>query len=388
MKKGISICMLFVLFMSSCSQAAAATEQAGVPPISTETAAVSTPAVDETSSASTVQENSYVKPYDDVRNMEFAGKNWNFDRSLIESLWFDDTTIWPADTQALAEEILEAAKNPGLGVRSLHDQGITGKGVTVAIIDQNLLLDHPEFSGKIIEYYDTGTEQPDTEGSMHAPSVTSLLVGSDIGTAPDARVYFAAVPSWKADAKYYADALNWIISKNESLPEGQKIRAVSVSAAPSGEGSPFTANNADWDEAYQKATEAGILVLDCSDNHGIAGPCTLDASDPESPAKCTPGWPDKEIRVDTNLIYVPTSPRTTAIEYTSGQYAYQYTGRGGMSWGIPYLTGVLAMGWQVNPDLSNEQIVKLLFDSATVREDGGKIIDPVHFIQMVKDTVK
>jgi hypothetical protein len=40
--------------------------------------------------------------------------------------------------------------NPGLGVRELHEEGITGKGVTVAIIDQNMILDHPEFQGNQI----------------------------------------------------------------------------------------------------------------------------------------------------------------------------------------------------------------------------------------------
>ncbi len=32
-------------------------------------------------------------------------------------------------------KIMADAMNPGLGIRALHKQGITGKGVTVAIID-------------------------------------------------------------------------------------------------------------------------------------------------------------------------------------------------------------------------------------------------------------
>jgi len=59
---------------------------------------------------------------------------------------------------------------------------------------------------------------------MHGPAVASLLVGDSIGTAPGAKIYFVAAPSWIADAKYQADALNWIIDKNNTLPEGEKIR--------------------------------------------------------------------------------------------------------------------------------------------------------------------
>ena len=43
-------------------------------------------------------------------------------------------------------------------MRGLQAQGITGKGVRAAIIDQPLLTDHPELSGRIAAYYDTGCE--------------------------------------------------------------------------------------------------------------------------------------------------------------------------------------------------------------------------------------
>lgn len=93
--------------------------------------------------------------------------------------------------------VLKNAMNPGLGVSKLHAQGITGKGVNVGIIDQPLCQDHPEFAGKIAAYFDAGCGG--SESSMHGPAVASLLVGSNCGTAPDAKVYYAAAPSWKRD---------------------------------------------------------------------------------------------------------------------------------------------------------------------------------------------
>jgi hypothetical protein len=36
------------------------------------------------------------------------------------------------------ERIMELGKNPGLGIRKLHTQGITGRGIGIAIIDQTL----------------------------------------------------------------------------------------------------------------------------------------------------------------------------------------------------------------------------------------------------------
>ena len=325
-----------------------------------------------------------IKPYQDVRDLNLTGLTVNLDDSLIQTLWFNESTAWPTQYKELANTILEQGKNPGLGIRKLHEGGITGKGINVAIIDQNMVLDHPEFKGKIVKYFDTGTDQPSDQGSMHGPAVISLLVGENIGTAPDARVYYVAAPSWTGDAQYYADALNWIVAQNEKLPDKNKIRLVSVSAAPSGPGSPFTMNNDAWDVAYQSAAEAGILVLDCTSNHGITSPCFYDFGDPENVAKCTPGWPDSQNLQMLDRIYIPTSYRTTAEEYDQGDFSYQYTGRGGLSWSIPYLSGVLALGWQIRPDLTSSQLLDILFLSAYITDDGLKIINPGAFIDMAK----
>jgi subtilisin family serine protease len=325
-----------------------------------------------------------VEPYQDVRELDLTDLNVDLDYLLLETLWFNESNLWTPQAGDMAQDILERAKNPGLGIRKLHEQGITGQGINVAIIDQNMVLDHPEFQGKITKYFDVGTNIPSNQGSMHGPAVTSLLVGENIGTAPGARVYYAAAPSWTADAQFYADALNWIIAENEKLPEGEKIRVVSVSASPSGPGTPFTSNTGAWDVAYQRATEAGILVLDCTDDHSIAAPGYYDLHDPDNPAKFTLGWPGVDTVQMPDRIYIPTSHRTTAEEYFLGDFSYQYTGRGGLSWSIPYVAGVLALGWQLRPELSGSQLVELLFRSAYLTQDNLKIIDPGAFIEMVK----
>jgi subtilisin family serine protease len=324
-----------------------------------------------------------VKLYADVRKEDLSTLDARLEADLIETLWFNQTTRWPAGAREIAEAILEKGKNPGLGVRGLHAAGLTGKGVRVAIIDQNLAGDHAEFAGKIEAYKDFGTNQPADEGSMHAPAVASLLAGSTTGTAPDVRVTFAATPSWLNDSLYFADALDWIIAQNAALPADDKIRVVSVSASLSGPGSGFKNQDA-WDAAYQRALDAGLLVLDCSEKTGITAACTLDLDDPENPARCIPGYPGKKIPPRKERIYIPTSHRTTAEAYRRGADAYQYTGQGGLSWSVPYLAGVLALGWQLRPDLSGEELLELIFESATLVEGDLRVINPVGFIELVK----
>lgn len=334
--------------------------------------------------------------YDDVRWKDLSSIQ-NLKNDLVRSLTFNQDTIWPEQSVGtksidwVANKIIHSAKNPGLGVHKLHKMGITGKGVNIAIIDQPSYLKHPEFAGKIVEYYDTGCETD--ESSMHGPAVISLLVGTNCGTAPDARVYYAAAPSWKKDAAYYAKALDWIIDQNKKLSGQDKIRVVSVSAAPSGQGSPFDKNNAMWDSACVRAKAEGIMILDCTDDksRGYIGRCWLDAGNPENVTKCNP-WapPNKDFTFNPDFICVmaPSSPRTTAEDKDDGGFSYQYCGRGGLSWAIPYAAGVYAMGWQLWPEATPEQLKELLFKSAYTNKDGASFINPPRFINYVKKTRK
>ncbi|MCP4296385.1 MAG: hypothetical protein GY786_12325, partial [Proteobacteria bacterium] len=207
---------------------------------------------------------------DDFRFKTIIGSEEGISYDLIESLWFNSDSNF-GSSDSLAAEVLEKGKNPGLGVRTLHSRGITGRGINVGIIDQNIAGSHPEYIGRIKAYMDVGCNQSSDSGSMHGPAVLSLLAGKEIGTAPEANVYFAAAPSWTGDSKFQSQALEWIIEENRKLADDEKIRVVSVSAAPSGEGAPFTKNHDDWDNSVKKAEAEGILVLDCTTDHGFIG---------------------------------------------------------------------------------------------------------------------
>ncbi len=327
-----------------------------------------------------------VEPFDNVRSKDLSGLDLSGRNGLIETLTFNEQTSWPEPAQMPedrnVDELMIAAMNPGLGVRAIHQQGIVGAGINVAIIDQPIYQDHPEYDGKIAAYYDTGSDGE--QSSMHGPAVTSLLVGENCGTAPGANVYYAAVPSWKQDAAYYADGLHWIIAQNETLSASEKIRVVSVSAAPSGPGSPFLHNNQMWDDAVALAEAAGIVILDCTSHHGIINPAWYDLNDMENVAKCTPGFPGYSPSTDPEGLCVPSSCRTTAQHYDyHGRDSYIYWGRGGLSWSIPYCAGVMALGWQIRPELTGEQMVELVFQAAYVNNDGAKIIDPSVFIDLL-----
>jgi hypothetical protein len=131
-------------------------------------------------------------------------------------------------------------------------------------------------------------------------------------------------------------------------------------------------------------------VLDCRDDPktGLTDYAFYDPDDPENAAACTGGTPRNPWRVSNSYIGVPNSRRTTAEEYNEGSPSYVYWGEGGRSWTVPYAAGVLALGWQVNPNLSGDQMVQILFNTCAIAHDGSQIINPVAFIDAVKKTVE
>lgn len=123
----------------------------------------------------------------DISNLELP-------ETELLNLCIDNTTVLSPEQKAIIEFYTEKCKDPGLGIRTLHEQGITGKGVHMAIIDQPLGK-HQEYAANIRSHTDVNaTEMRWCEASMHGAAVTSIAVGKSVGVAPDATVdYYSAV---------------------------------------------------------------------------------------------------------------------------------------------------------------------------------------------------
>ncbi len=182
--------------------------------------------------------------------------------TMLRKMPFDSRTRWPS-ADRLPEgfdpnRLLEEGKNPGLGVRRLHEQGIDGRGVAIAIIDQPLLKEHKEYADRIALY--EPIEVPWVPVQMHGPPVSSIAVGKDCGVAPKASLYYYAVPPWKwVDNKPWADLLDRIVEFNETLGDKPRIRVVSISLGMFSVRPNYDA----WTKAVEKASQHGILVVTC-----------------------------------------------------------------------------------------------------------------------------
>ncbi|MDR2889301.1 MAG: S8/S53 family peptidase [Lachnospiraceae bacterium] len=339
--------------------------------------------------AQTVGDAALYEPFADLRGinekMYLTGEEYVPED--IYTYWFNQNTVFEG-SEAVAAGILEEGKDPGLSISQLHAQGITGQRVTVAIIDQPLLPDHhPEYRDNIVSYHTVGFDEDFQESSMHGPAVASLLAGEQIGTAPDVQIYYVALKFWERNAPTLgAQALDWLIAQNEALPKGEKIRAVSISVDFTD--SEFFDDPLVWDEAVTRAHEAGILVFDARAGYEtcVFWPSTFDRSNRNDITLSYIGNPRGDFsECPDNAIGTPVGYRTVAEVYREGEYAYAYDAEGGHSWAIPYGTGVLALGWQINPDLTGPEMIDRMMETAYENEAGDRFLDPVALVERIRE---
>jgi hypothetical protein len=321
---------------------------------------------------------------------------------------FNDRTIWPALNQIPPkfdwQKIMELGKNPGLGVRSLHKKGITGRGVAVAILDQPLLVDHQEYADRL-RLYEEIHIQKGTDPQMHGPAVASIAVGKTVGVAPEAELYYIA--QWNFDwekgktptLRYLAQAVHRIVEINERLPKDKKIRVISISKG-------WRPSHKDYREitrAVQKAKAKGILVL-CTSVEEIyrgfdfGGLGRAPLANPDVFGSYEPGlflaraFKQGRLSPNESCFWVPMDSRTTASPGGSNEYVFYRTG--GFSWAVPYIAGVYALAVQVDPDITPERFWALAMKTGRIitlshrgrKRPFGPILNPVKLITAIQKT--
>lgn len=321
-------------------------------------------------------------PIRGLSGMDIRGKNLSkLSIDELAGLSFDTNTIWP-DKSVLPgsfspEDWLNASKDPGLGLSDLHSGGITGKGVSIAVFDKPINSSHMEFSDRL--FYKTTDIPGDFETlHFHGISCASIIGGNTCGVAPEVKIYYFAVPDNGRNFTNYCTAMDELIALNKTLPANDKIRLVSISDGLYEDGIQWDK----WSVALEKAKAEGIEVnySNSLGNKKFAwGGCPpyKDKNNPDNYVN------NKNFAKGLSLSFalIPADYRTTAEN--EGNNAYSYWGESGFSWAIAYTTGLSALAYQVNPDITYDEILKLLYETKTINENGIGVINPESFIEAV-----
>ena len=245
---------------------------------------------------------------------------------------------------------------------SLHKRGITGKNVTVAIIDSGL-ANHPDISqDRIITFCDfvLGKKTPYDDYS-HGTHVAGILASSHIGIAPMCNI----IPLKILDAKGYGstdtfvDAIKWILYHQERYG----IQIVNISIG--GNTTELKKEKNRLNLWVNRMWDSGLVVC-CSAGNNGPGPNSIAA-----PGNCkriiTIGAHDGKhfSSVGPPSPYI-TKPEISAPGYqiTSLKPGGGYSTKNGTSMSVPFISGACALLLQYCPYLTNEQIKSLLIHSA------------------------
>ncbi len=303
-------------------------------------------------------------------------------KNKLDQLPFDTRTLWPGRDR-LPEgfdpaKLIEEGINPGLGIRGLQAEGIDGTGIGIAILDQPLLKDHVEYKSQLADYQVIGLKTFLASPQMHGPPVCSIAAGTRCGVAPKASLYYFSYPSWEwgfEDCKPYCRAVERILETNQTLPAGQKIRVISNSFG----GFSQMPNYNQWKEVVRRANESGVLVVTCDPD--FLKICTLTHKDGQEWDR--PGSFERGLYGRNGFdLAVPAGNRTIASHH--GTQVYMFDRAGGMSWTVPWLAGLAAMAFQIDPNISPEQII-LLWKETAWQTDLGPVVNPRAFINAVKE---
>lgn len=319
----------------------------------------------------------------DLRCTDISGLN--LEGRLKDLLYssFDSRTKWPEklpDGLDL-DKMMELGKNPGLDLRQLHEQGITGKGVGLAIIDQTLLVDHIEYKDQLKMYEEIHNRIG--PAAMHGPAVASIAVGKTVGVAPGANLYYIAESHERNnywDLSYMAQSIDRIVEVNRMLPVDEKIRVISISL----EVMDFNGHEK-VEKSIEAAKKEGIYTV-YVDSDPYLGLGRDPYADPDDHSSYTRGIFWKDYRVQDNKLLFPMDSRCTASP--TGEQDYVFYRQGGMSWTVPYVAGIYALACQVKPDITPELFWETAADTGVMLYDGktpvGKIIDPAALIERLQ----
>ncbi len=190
--------------------------------------------------------------------------------------------VFKDETLNVSSSVQETYYPTVIGADRLHEQGITGNGVTVAVLDTGLwqqpaLQYTAKNKARILATYDAINDDTDTDDwNGHGTHITSIIMSSDRteagryqGIAPNANVVVvrAFEPDGSGTYLNVIKALDWVVRHKKKY----HIKILNLSF-----GAPARSHY--WDDPVNQALMAawkkGIVVVAAAGNRG-PGPMTI-----------------------------------------------------------------------------------------------------------------
>lgn len=249
------------------------------------------------------------------------------------------------------------------GAVPLHKQGITGKGINIAVIDSGFAI-HPDIStSRIPIFHDfvLGKRTP-YDDYTHGTHVAGIIASSKIGIAPECNIIPLKIldKHGNGSTDTFIESIKWILYHQHIY----NIQIVNISIGGNTTELRHEKNRLNlW---VNRLWEEGLVVCCSAGNNGP----TLNSI--AAPGNCqsviTVGSYDGAhfSSVGPPLPYL-TKPELSAPGYQilSLKPYGGYTTKNGTSMSVPFISGACALLLQRYPLLTNDQIKSLLILAAS-----------------------
>lgn len=288
--------------------------------------------------------------FSDLTNHEFED---NIDFKTIRKIPFSTRTKFPEKHPFHFDRSIY---HVGDDIRKLHEEGIDGSGMNIAIIDFYFETIPNELKESLF-YLKKFTEN--SEVSFHGTTVACQLCGKNLGVAPKAKLWFYETGQGRNNIiNDLIIALKDIYEKNK---KGANIKVISISGSRHRE-------NPEFQEVYQKLLNQGCYIIDSPLFGENFTSINVDANTGEL------YYTDRQEQAMgseiATKIAIKTGGKMTPLVTTENDYLY--CGQASYSWSIPILAGYFVLALQVSPDLTYDEFLDLA--RTTAKNENGIMV--------------
>ncbi|PZX47830.1 S8 family serine peptidase [Algoriphagus chordae] len=287
-------------------------------------------------------------------------------------------------------------QNALLGIDKMHEEGYTGKGVTIAVFDAGFPgadtaspLAHLQSNGQILgamDFVRPWNKNVYSE-NQHGTNVLSLIASNEPGKmlagAPDA-TYILAITEEIA-TEYWVEEYNWVRAAEYADSLGTDIISSSVGYFDFDDPEMnYTVEDLDGETTIIArgagiAASKGILVVNSAGNTGPSESSLNSPSD--SKAVLAIGSVDNTVTIATSSSRGPTSDgrikpdlaalgQGAALIRSDGNQGYS----NGTSFSAPQITALAAGLWEAKPEWTKDKLVESLLNSGTQADEPDNLL--------------
>ena len=297
-------------------------------------------------------------------------------------------TLSPAEPAYAADPPMTADKQDYFKyykLKSIHDQGITGKGVTIAVLDGAVNPNIPELRGANIQDRTPCVMTSAPENAAHGTTVAQILVSPEFGVAPDATLYTYTIPLY-GDAPgsnctisgWTGEAVNDTpLLIEQAINDGADIITISSSFGDT--------ESIDLRWAMARALAEGVIVVAAMGNETTENPtdtlalwrgiCGIGATTRYNSLTEYTNWGNGLLTTALGTV-VTRDVSTGRVEEAEGT-----------SFATPIIAGFLALGWEhFDEDVSADQMLQALALTGRSGSEWNKLTgygpaDPIAFLR-------